>query len=205
MSRAPKRTTGAFTAGWSIRPLTPDRFDDLERLFGPRGACGGCWCMTWRLPRGEYERLKGEGNRRAFRAVVDAGEMPGLLAYEGARPIGWCAVAPRERYGRLERSRILTRVDDRPVWSVVCLFVDRDFRRRGVTVALLRAAGEHVRAEGGLMLEGYPVEPKSSREIPPVFAFTGVASAFRKAGFREVARRSPTRPIMRLDLRKIAP
>ncbi len=159
--------------------------------------------MTWRLPRGEYERLKGEGNRRAFRAIVDAGEMPGLLAYDGARPIGWCALAPRERYGKLERSRILTRVDDRPVWSVVCLFVDRDFRRRGVTVALLRAAGEHVRRQGGLTLEGYPVEPKSAKEIPPVFAFTGVASAFRQAGFHEVARRSPTRPVMRLDLRRL--
>ena len=159
--------------------------------------------MTWRLLRPEYERQKGVGNRRALRRLVDAGEMPGLLAYDRERPIGWCALAPRERYGRLERSRILKPVDTRPVWSVVCLFVDRAYRRRGVTVALLRAAADHARDQGGLILEGYPVEPKSAKEIPPVFAFTGVASAFRKAGFREAARRSPTRPIMRLDLRLI--
>jgi len=190
---------GAFT----ILPATRERWEDLARLFGPRGATGGCWCMTWRLLRPEYERQKGAGNRRALRKLVDAGEMPGLLAYDRERPIGWCALAPRERYGRLERSRILKPVDTRPVWSVVCLFVDRAYRRRGVTVALLRAAADHARDQGGLILEGYPVEPKSAKEIPPVFAFTGVASAFRKAGFREAARRSPTRPIMRLDLRLI--
>jgi GNAT superfamily N-acetyltransferase len=187
--------------GLTFTPLAPGRFADLERLFGPRGACGGCWCMTWRLARPEYERQKGEGNRRAFRKIVEAGEAPGLLAYEGARPVGWCAVAPRESYPRLERSRVLARVDERPVWSVVCLFVDRAFRRRGVTVGLLRAAAAHVRERGGALVEGYPVEPTSAMEIPPVFAFTGVASAFRRAGFREVARRSPTRPIMRIDLR----
>ncbi len=156
--------------------------------------------MTWRLLRPEYERQKGAGNRRALRRLVDAGEMPGLLAYDRERPIGWCALAPRERYGRLERSRILKPVDTRPVWSVVCLFVDHAYRRRGVTVALLRAAAAHAREQGGLVVEGSPVEPKSTEEIPPVFAFTGVASAFRKAGFREAARRSPTRPIMRLEL-----
>ena len=158
--------------------------------------------MHWRLGRSEYERRKGEGNRRALRRIVSRGSVPGLIAYDGRLPIGWCAVAPRESYPTLERSRVLARLDETPVWSVVCLFVDRGHRRRGTTVALLRAAAEHVRRRGGAILEGYPVEAKKEGEIPPVFAFTGVASAFRRTGFREVARRRATRPIMRKDLQR---
>jgi GNAT superfamily N-acetyltransferase len=178
------------------RPVTPARWPDLARLFGPRGACGGCWCMHWRLRRQDYERRKGEGNRRALRRIVARGEEPGLLAYLDGEPVAWCAVAPRERYPTLERSRILARLDDTPVWSIVCLFVARRQRNRGITQALLRAAAEHVRRRGGRVLEGYPVEPLKDR-MPEVFAFTGLASAFRKAGFAEAGRRSPTRPIMR--------
>jgi GNAT superfamily N-acetyltransferase len=184
----------------TFQPVTPDRWADLERLFGPRGACGGCWCMFWRASRPDFARLKGEGNRARLRALVAAGEEPGVLAYEGAAPIGWCAVAPRASYPRLDRSRILAPVDDMPVWSVVCFYVERGSRQRGVTGGLLRAAADLVRRRGGAVLEGYPVEP-ADVEIPPVFAYTGLASAFLHAGFREVARRSPTRPIMRLDLR----
>ncbi|HVX30165.1 MAG TPA: hypothetical protein VHA53_06760, partial [Nitrolancea sp.] len=96
----------------TFEPLTSERWNDLEALFGPRGACGGCWCMTWRLTRAEYERGKGDGNREAFRAVVASGAPVGLLAYAGNEPIGWCAIAPREDFPALERSRILKRVDD---------------------------------------------------------------------------------------------
>lgn len=179
-----------------IHPLTPDRWADLETLFGPRGAVGGCWCMWWRLPRTEFERMKGAGNRRAFQAVVEAGDPPGLLAYVDGQPAGWCAVAPREQYGALERSRVLKRVDEQPVWSITCFFVARPFRGRGLTVRLLEAATAHAAARGARIVEGYPVEP-ASPQAPPVFAFTGLASAFRKAGFVEVLRRSDTRPIMR--------
>jgi uncharacterized protein YndB with AHSA1/START domain len=104
----------------SIHPLTPDRWDDLETLFGPRGAIGGCWCMWWRQTRSEYDRQKGEGNRQAMRAIVASGEIPGLLAYSGGRPVAWCSVAPRTAYPSLDRSRVLQRVDDQPVWSIVC-------------------------------------------------------------------------------------
>jgi GNAT superfamily N-acetyltransferase len=155
--------------------------------------------MYWRRPRKEFEACKGERNRAALRNLVRSGPAPGLLAYVGGEPVGWCAVAPREDYPVLERSRVLKCLDDRPVWSVVCLFVARGHRRRGVSVDLLRGAAEHVRRLGGRILEGYPVDsPKGS--MPDVFAWTGLASAFRAAGFREVARRSPTRPIMRRAL-----
>src|SRR5262245_38185484 len=99
-------------------PLTAGRWADLEQLFGERGACGGCWCMVWRLPRKQWEAQKGAGNREALRALVEGGEAPGLLGYLDGRPVGWCAVAPRPNYPALARSRVLAPVDEEPVWSV---------------------------------------------------------------------------------------
>jgi GNAT superfamily N-acetyltransferase len=182
--------------GLAFEPLTPARWPDLVDLFGPRGACGGCWCMTWRLARSDYERLKGAGNRRAFRRIVACGPPPGILAYRDGRAAGWCAVAPRGAYPRLAGSRILARVDEAPVWSITCLYVAPAERRRGLSVRLLRAASDWAAGRGARIVEGYPVEPRTD-PMPPVFAFTGLAPAFEAAGFREVARRSPTRPIMR--------
>jgi GNAT superfamily N-acetyltransferase len=183
----------------AIRPATPSRWKDLETLFGPRGACAGCWCMYWRLPRAEFTRGKGAPNRRALRGIVESRVCPGLLAYLGRQPVGWCALAPRAEFPVLGRSRILAPVDGAPVWSLTCLFVARPFRGRGVSVALLRAAVDHARRRGARILEGYPVEPRAGR-VADVFAWTGLASAFRRARFREVARRAPTRPIMRAEL-----
>jgi GNAT superfamily N-acetyltransferase len=182
-----------------IFPLTPDRWADLETLFGPRGAVGGCWCMYWRLKRSEFDLLKGEGNRAALKDLVDEGSPPGLIAYQDEKPVGWVSLAPRQEFSTLERSRTLARVDDLPVWSVVCFYIDKNYRRQGLSSRLLEAAAEFARAQGASILEGYPVEPKEGI-VPPVFAFTGLASVFRDAGFVEVERRSATRPIMRKDL-----
>lgn len=152
--------------------------------------------MWWRLSRSQFNKQKGEGNRKGLKKIVDSGEVPGLLAYAEGEPIGWCAVAPRERFLALERSRILKRVDEEPVWSVVCFFVAKPFRQKGVTVKLLKAAVEYAQKHGAKIVEGYPIEPKKTK-MPDVFAYTGLASAFRQAGFVEVLRRSETRPIMR--------
>ena len=179
-----------------IVPVTAERWPDLETLFGPRGACAGCWCMWWRLPRKEFEARKGEGNREALRAIVASDAVPGLLAYVEGVPAGWCAIAPRDHYPGLARSRILSPVDERPVWSVTCFFIARSYRRRGLTVRLLLAAVEHARSRGAQVVEGYPHDAGEG-ELPPAFAWTGLAAAFRTAGFEEVARRSPKRPIMR--------
>jgi len=178
-----------------ILPLTPDRWDDFARLFGKNGACAGCWCMWWRLPRAQWVKQRGDQNKKSIRKLVSKGDAPGLLAYADGQPVGWCALAPREAYPRLATSRTLKPVDDRPVWSVTCFFVARPYRRRGVTVRLLKAAVKFARGRGAKIVEGYPVEPR--KEQADAFVYTGLSSAFRKAGFKEVARGSPTRPIMR--------
>jgi GNAT superfamily N-acetyltransferase len=174
---------------------TAERWQEIEALFGPRGACAGCWDMWWRLTRAEFERNKGEGNKEAFKRIVLADEVPGLLALVDKVPAGWCAVQPREAYSALMRSQTLRPVDDAPVWAITCFFIARPYRRQGMTVGLLRAAVEHARANGAQIVEGYPVEPRGM--LPDAFAWHGTAAAFRKAGFAEVARRSATRPIMR--------
>ena len=176
--------------------LTPGRWADFEKLFGPRGACGGCWCMFWRIRRSQFNEQKGAKNRAAIKRIVNAEKVPGILAYAGSEPVGWCSVGPRETYPVLDRSRVMKRLDDRPVWSVVCLFVAKAFRGKGVSVALLKAAAEFARKRGSKIVEGYPTEPRQGK-MPDPFVYTGLASAFRKAGFQECARRSETRPLMR--------
>ena len=155
--------------------------------------------MTWRLPRSEYEKGKGAGNRAAFRRRVHSGSPPGVLAYIDDTPVGWCAVAPREEYVYLARSRVLRPVDDRPVWSISCLFIAKEHRGRGLSVDLLRAAVGLAGRAGATIVEGYPIIPTRDR-VPPVFAWTGTLSAFLTAGFEEVARGSPSRPIVRMTI-----
>lgn len=179
-----------------VFPLTPDRWKDLETLFGARGACAGCWCMYWRLSRKEFETGKGEGNRAALRALTGACQLPGLLAYHNEEPVGWCCIGPRSVFPALNRSRLLKPVDEKPVWSVVCFFVHRRYRRQGLTVRLLQEAVRYAAGQGASIVEGYPVVPRS-RDTSAVFIYTGVYSAFQKVGFIEAARRSETRPIMR--------
>jgi GNAT superfamily N-acetyltransferase len=182
----------------SFKPVTPDRWTDLEALFGENGACGGCWCMTWKTKRSEWEKYKGAGNKKRLKKLVSDGGVPGLLAYDGVRPVGWCAVEPRENYPVLARSRVLKPIDDQPVWSVTCLFISKNYRRQGVSAQLLKAAAAHVKKSGGRIIEGYPFEPKVNQ--PDAFVWTGIASAYLEAGFEEAARGSKTRPIMRKTL-----
>ncbi|MFO0837949.1 MAG: GNAT family N-acetyltransferase [Phycisphaerae bacterium] len=184
----------------TFHPLTTERWPDLELLFGQNGACGGCWCMYWRLAQRDFVAGKGQGNRDGFAALIEGGTAPGILAYVGDDPAGWCAIEPRENYVRLTRSRTLAPVDDQPVWSITCFFVKRQFRHCGLSVKLIRAAVAHARRCGARIVEGYPVET-SSKNAPAPFIWTGTAAAFRRAGFREAARRARTRPIMRKTVR----
>lgn len=177
-------------------PLTPERWPDLEKLFGPRGAVGGCWCMWWRLKRSEYERQKGEGNKQAFHTLVQAGPPTGIVVYLEDEPTAWCSLGPRENFPPLANSRVLQRVDDQLVWSIICLFIAKPFRRQGLSSRVIRAAVQYAQEQGATIIEAYPVEPKT-KTMPTAFASTGMAAAYLQAGFVEVARRSETRPLMR--------
>jgi len=177
-------------------PASPSRWPDLETLFGERGACGGCWCMVWRLHAQEWRANKGAKNKRAFKKIVTAGEEPGVIGYLDKQPIAWCAIAPRSTYSFLARSRVLGAVDDQPVWSVSCLFILKPYRRKGVSTQLLRAAVQFAKNHGAKIVEGYPTEP-SKNAMPAPFLWTGTPTAFKKAGFVEVLRRSQSRPILR--------
>ena len=186
-------------SGIEIHPATPSRWPDVVTLFGLRGACAGCWCMWPRLEAAEFRRGSGDGNRRRLQKLVRDGARPGLVAYVNGEPVGWVALAPRSQYRRLERSKVLAPVDDKLVWSVVCFFVRRDWRGRGLTVRLLREAARFAAARGARMLEGYPTD--ASERAADAFVWTGLTSTFERAGFREVARRSASRPIMRRTVR----
>lgn len=182
-----------------VHPVTQERWQDLETLFGERGAYGGCWCMWWRLKRSEFDGLTARERKHCMKSIVGSGEVPGLLAYANEQPVAWCSVAPRERFGSLERSRTLKRVDDQPVWSVVCFFVAEPFRGQGLMAKLLRAAVAYAGNHGAKIVEGYPVE--GGKMLPGgTKAYVGIVSAFRSAGFVEVLRRSPRQPIMRYSI-----
>lgn len=174
-------------------------WDGFETVMGEKGGCGGCWCMLWRRSKAEMDRHMGAGNREAMKQIFDDGPAPGLIARMERQPVGWVQVDARAAFPRLASSRVLKPVDDRPVWSISCLLVEKAFRRRCVSKALLEAAADLARARGAEIVEGYPIDtPKSS--YPAVYAWTGFVGAFRDAGFVEVARRSDTRPIMRKAL-----
>ncbi len=152
--------------------------------------------MWWRSTRREFEQRGGEGNRQAMKAIVDSGEVPGILAYAQGEPAGWCSVAPREQYGSLERSPVLKRLDDTPVWSIVCFFVTRKQRGQGIAHALIRGAVEYVRSQGGKVVEAYPLQPRQE-QLPPFSSYMGLPEMFERAGFMVCARPSKNRVILR--------
>jgi len=181
-----------------FQPVTPERWPDFEALFGKNGACAGCWCTWWRLARSQFNQQGSEGNRQTIRAVIAAGRVPGILAYADGQPAGWCAVAPRSEYASIERSPVLKRVDDQPVWSLTCFFIERQYRRQGLMGRLLEAAIGYARSQGAPILEAYPND--SPRQFSASELYMGQMQLFLNAGFVEVARRSAHRPILRLTL-----
>jgi GNAT superfamily N-acetyltransferase len=183
-----------------LHPLTPDRWDDLATLFDRPGDPKGCWCMFYRVRSRDFEQLWGAGARAAFHEVVEQGPPPGLLAYRDGTPVGWCAVAPREAFPRILHSPVVRPVDDRPAcWAVVCFYVRRDERRGGVAAALLEEAVSFAAANGAEAVEGYPKDTEGARRHANEM-FVGSVSMFLAAGFEEVGRFSPQRPIMRREL-----
>jgi GNAT superfamily N-acetyltransferase len=183
------------TLALRFEPLTPDLWPSLEDLFGERGACNGCWCMYWRIGSA-YRHRPRDLNRRDLRRVVQNGPPPGLLAFHGDLVVGWCQITPRDSLPWLNRTWRVRRVDSIPVWSISCFYVRIGYRRRGITRALIQAALETARNAKAPAVEAYPLDG----DLSPSATSTGYASTFVRAGFKEVARHSPERPIMRYEL-----
>ena len=179
-----------------MKPLTSDTWDDFECLFGPKGAYAGCWCMWWRLSRKEFEKGQGEANRQAMKLIVQSGKIPGLIAYDKDEPCGWCSVAPREHFSTLERSRVLKRIDNQEVWSIVCFFIQKNHRGKNLSLQLIQGAIEYVKSQGGKIVEAYPTILKT-RKAPPVSTFMGIPNIFKRAGFKTIRKPSQSKWIMR--------
>jgi ribosomal protein S18 acetylase RimI-like enzyme len=199
------RSTADRPASIRTAPLTPERWADLEKVFGGgRGDCGRCWCMYWRLPRRDFEASLGSRTRQLFRARVEAGPPPGLLAYRDGDPVGWVQVGPRADVPQWNGARRLTAptadapADDPRVWGISCFVTRSGCRRQGIATALLAAAIVRARESGARALDACPVDADGKR--PAAALYHGVASTFREAGFREIARRRADRPLMRLAL-----
>jgi GNAT superfamily N-acetyltransferase len=175
-----------------FHPVTPARLSDLARFSERHGKFRYCSCMRWRMRSTEFQHSTKESRVAALEDSVRGAVPVGILGYLDGEPVGWCSVAPRETYGALERFRALPRIDDKPVWSVVCFFVDRQVRRQRVTLGLLRAAVEYARSQGAWIIEGYPVEPG-----PRLYTYMGSPTTFRKAGFLDVTPYGWERQVMR--------
>ncbi|SFU74577.1 Acetyltransferase (GNAT) family protein [Polaromonas sp. YR568] len=186
----------------TVRPLTPERWPDLEALFNAKGCsvARGCWCMFYRrsgargpLPSGT---TAAQANRADLKKLVNAGTPPGLIGYRGKVPVGWVSLGPREDYAKLKRSPVMKPVDDKPVWSVICFVVPAEHRGQGVARALLDGAIAYAKKQGATLLEAYPVDkPGRSHDD---FMWFGAKSMYDDAGFAEVARRKPQRPVVRI-------
>jgi GNAT superfamily N-acetyltransferase len=181
---------------FEAHPVTQERWPDLVELFD-RPIVRTCFCMFYRKTGGGTG--VGAENRTAMKALVDRGTVPGLIGYEDGVPVAWVSLGPREDYAKLRRSPVMKPVDDRPVWSIVCFFVDRRARGRGLSRRMLQAAVDYARSCGADLLEAYPSDEDERRH--PDSMFFGSMSMYERAGFREVARRKPTRPVVRKALR----
>lgn len=182
-------------------PLTQDRWKDFQQLFGAHGAVGGCWCMWWRMTRADFSRSNALEKEACMLKIVEDNRQPGIIGYLDGKPVTWCSVAPRSEFPSLDRSRVLGRVDEREVWSMVCFYFAAGYRRGGLMLKMIEKGVDFARQRGAEIIESYPVDPK--RKMASGEIFMGLVSVFQKAGFIEVARRSPGRPIMRFDVNNI--
>jgi GNAT superfamily N-acetyltransferase len=191
----------------TARTLREDDWPAIEKLFGPNGACGGCWCMWWRVPQGGklWAQVKGQKNRAAFRRLVKGGEVHGVLAFSGVAPVGWCSFGPRRAYPRLERVRALRREWAEGTWSILCFYIPSAWRRRGVARLLLKAATARAFELGAREVEGYPVVANDlTGMMPAAFAWTGVPALFDAAGYKKLPGQDGRRRIFLKTARRSA-
>jgi len=182
----------------SFQPLNSSNFSDFEFLFTEKGACEGCWCMQCRLQADEFEAGRGEGNRLAMKALVESGQIPGIIVYNDNEPVGWCSLGNREDFPRLPKSHE-TQIIDEQTWIISCLFIRRDWRRRGVKRALLGHLITYCKTQGAKVLESHQCNSNFSK-YPDNFAWAGIQKAYEAMGFQKVDTESDKRPIMRYQL-----
>ena len=187
-----------------IRELKKDDWPNLEILFGERGACGGCWCMYWRIPHGGkmWQAAVGKPNRTAMKKLVSGGRAHGILAFDSDQPVGWCSFGKRLDFPRTETVKAFRRDDIDNVWSINCFYLDRHYRNRGVAHLLAEKAVAAIKRRKGQIIEAYPVTlTKDGAKLPAAFSYTGPEIVFQKLGFTEIQRLAPSRPLYRLNLR----
>jgi GNAT superfamily N-acetyltransferase len=187
-----------------FHPLTNERWDDLVRLFEHHGSPGYCWCTYWRLSSSKYSQSSSSGRREVLKGLVASGKPTGILAYRHSLPVGWCSIAPRQSYERLERSMTSAHIDERITWSVVCIYLDRTLRGKNLSLKLLRAAVDYAACQGAQVVEGYPVEPEVDMQgnlnYAVSYRFMGFKSTFEKAGFKDATPPGSQRRILRYDI-----
>ena len=181
----------------TFEPLTKANWNKFVQLFGDKGACGNCWCMYYRLKKAEFDEGKtNQGNKDAMQNIVYKQKPTGVLGFYDGLPIAWCAFAPREDFIKLENSRVHKRIDNKPVWSIPCFFIDKNFRRHGISVELLKAVVRYAKEQNIKIIEAYPTTP-TKKKLPDAFAWIGLYKSFERAGFEIVDRTSKSRPMVR--------
>jgi predicted GNAT family acetyltransferase len=180
-----------------FEPLTKDNWNKFVELFGAKGGCANCWCMYFRLNKTDYQEGKiNDGNKNAMKRLVWDNQPTGLLAFDEEMPIAWCAFAPRQDFAKLQKSRVHKPIDNKQVWSVPCTFVAKEYRKQGVSVALLKGLVQYAKEKGIKVVEAYPTVP-TQEKLPDAFAWIGLYKSFERAGFEIVDRTSKSRPMVR--------
>jgi len=186
----------------TFEPLTKANWNKFVQLFGNKGACGNCWCMYYRLQKSDYQEGKtDDGNKEAMKELVWEDKPTGILGFYEGQAIAWCAFAPREDFIKLENSRVHKRIDNKSVWSIPCFFIDKNFRRHGVSIELLKGVIRYARYVGIKIIEAYPTTP-TQEKLADSFAWIGLYKSFERAGFEIVDRTSKNRPMVRYCIDK---
>ena len=181
----------------TFEPLTKKNWNNFVQLFGDNGACGNCWCMYYRLRKSDFlEGKVTDGNKEAMKEIVWEDKPAGILGLYEGQAIAWCAFAPREDFIKLEKSRVHKRIDNEAVWSIPCFFINKNFRKHGISVELLKGVIRYARENGIKIIEAYPTIP-TTEKLPDSFAWIGLYKSFERAGFEIVDQTSKNRPMVR--------
>ncbi|MDE1990972.1 MAG: GNAT family N-acetyltransferase [Rhizobiaceae bacterium] len=186
-------------------PLTPERWADFETIFGPSGACYGCWCTHFRVPTSQRKTMDADGKKQFMQSRIAAGPPPGILGYIGERPVAWAQVGPRSELPQWNSPKTVSRplepddAADPSVWAVSCFFMNTRDRGKGYSHRMLSEAVNFAKQSGARILEGCPIE--RTKQSKSVGLYVGSLRIFEAAGFSEVAKRKDGRPLMRLELR----